>query len=309
VRRISLNQSIALAIGAIIGATASARAASPQEDFLAWYREWLDHLPLCYTQTYRQFLNHPVEAPLETTSSKWRDAHFQLITTTNSEIHKTFRFLVNPSYCAAVDGLVGSNGDIVWNISQFAKRSDSAFEQTMGFANRIGADPDFLGSRRGQLAGPLRISGPTPHPNRAGVSNLVISFLAPDRKNPRFPTRITVALDPSNQSLPVEVLAQEVGGARSRFKIGGWHLQGDAWVFSDIRTFYQRAGASPEVMHSTQSWQFDANSPGREEECYLSYYGLSEPNTSRWPWRMAAIACALVLFTGGYVVRNHSLGK
>jgi hypothetical protein len=305
----ALKTSIALAVIVIFTTNAAAHAASPREDFLAWYRQWLDQLPTSYEQSFRQVFNHPPDAPLKMASSKWEDADFQLTTTTNSDVHRTFRFLANPSYCATVNGLVGSNGDIVWSISQFANRGDGNFEQAADYRNHIGANPDFLGMRYGQLDGPLHLSAPTRDPGRPGLSNIVVTFLACDSKKPRLPLRMTVALDDSNHGLPIEVRTREIGGAVSRLNIGGWYLEGDAWVFSDLRLFYQRAGAPHEVLHSTQSWQFGTNSAPRNKECYLSYYGLSEPNEVGWPWRGVAIVCALVLLAGGHVVRNHSLDK
>jgi hypothetical protein len=299
----------ALAVVVIVTANTAAHAVSPREDFLAWYRQWLDQLPLTYEQSFHQVFNHPPEAPLKMASSNWEDADFQLITTTNSSVHKTFRFLANPSYCATVDGLVGSDGDIVWSISQFANRGDGNFEQAAEYRNHMGADPDFLGMRHGRLDGPHHVSAPTRDPGRPGISNVVITFLARDSKKPRLPLRMTVALDDSNHELPVEIRTREIGGAVSRLNVGGWHRQGAAWVFSDLRMFYQRAGAPREVLHSTQSWQFGWNSARRDKECYLSHYGLSEPNQGSWPWRIVALVCALVLLAGGHVMRNQNMEK
>jgi hypothetical protein len=300
---------IALAVIVTITTNVAAHAVSPRQDFLAWYRQWLDQLPTSFEQSFRQVFNHPSDAPLTMASSKWEDADFHLITTTNADIHRTFRFLANPSYCATVDGLVGSNGDIVWSISQFANRSDGNFEHAADYRNHIGADPDFLGMRSGRLDGPLHVSAPKRDPGRPDISNIVITFLARDSQKPRLPLRMTVALDDANHGLPIEVRTREIGGAISRLNIAEWHQHGDAWVFSDLRQFYQRAGAPLEVLHSTQSWQFGMNSARRDKECYLSHYGLSEPNERSWPWRVVALVCALVLLAGGHVVRNHNLDK
>lgn len=298
----------ALAFIVIVTSNAAAYPAAPCEDFVAWYRQWLNALPATYEQTFRQHFNHPPDAPLDMASSKWEERDFQLITTDNSDVRKTYRFLTNPSYCATLEGLVGSNGDIVWSVSQFANRSDGNFEQAADARHHIGADPDFLGMRYGRFDGPLRVSGPRRDPARADISNVVISFLGRDSNKRRLPLHMTIAFADSAHGMPIEVRTREIGGAATRVRIGGWRQQDGAWVYNDLRTFYQRAGTPQEVLHNTQSWQFGSKQSQRDKECFLSYYGLPEPNAVTGPWKLVALACALALVAGGRVLRNRSSG-
>ncbi|GIX00934.1 MAG: hypothetical protein KatS3mg111_4266 [Pirellulaceae bacterium] len=108
--------------------------------------------------------------------------------------------------------------------------------------------------------------------------------------------------------LPVRVEYVYGGGLAPDFKmirhIEGWHPVGDDWMFRSLREKHYLAGQKP-IEYERFKLIADPTGSFDTKRCYLSYYGLTEPEgldkPNWWVWIALAIVLAVV---GGLLVKR-----
>jgi hypothetical protein len=276
-------------------------AASPREDFVAWYREWLEAVPKSYSKTSKEFINRKREAPLTFKTSNWSDGEHRIYIVEDLENDLTYRLLVNPKYAASIE--TPTEHESSWSLDRVAFRGERDFRSVIGDFDT----PEFLDPA-------VTTDTPFVQTSESGVNGrklaeVAISFPQNKTGKPRYPKRIVVVLDGTLDYMPIEVRETEFGGIRTRKTISGWHSADGIWRYKHITTHMQTPETGKEVLHSTEDWNFAANQYPkleRQNECSLRYYGLPEPGVRGFAWRGVGFVIAVLLSVIGYfLMRKH----
>jgi hypothetical protein len=138
-------------------------------------------------------------------------------------------------------------------------------------------------------------------PGRPGIAKVNVTFTKPDPKRIRSRKTLVILLDESQGWMPVEVRAVEAGGDRIRQKISGWQQDNGIWIYDEIKAAFHPVSEPAEVLHNVSTWKIiNADSVSREKECFLAYYGLPEPGSSSWTWKLLMLVGASTLLVLSY---------
>jgi hypothetical protein len=280
-----------------------------RDDFAKWYAEWLEIAPKNYEVTFTNYFKlKPGVAPRVMKTTKWVEPPYRLTVIENSGVKKDFRFLENPKYCATIEA--AQSAKPAWSVSELILRDSSHYgEKSASIADNFGTRLNL-----GLLAGtfdrlfkqePVSQSGP---PGKQ-IAEILISFEKTPQTKERDIAQMSISLDEASSWAPVEIRKVEAGGIKSRFAFSGWHQAANVWVPRDVTVYIQLPSEKSESIHSKEAWSFppDVQIPGSQSECYLTYYGIHEPEVPLiGTWGIVAVVAVLLLILGYRISKRRA---
>lgn len=277
---------LATACGFVGAGSPKALAASPQDDFVEWYRGWVKQIENLPLRRVTEFMAVPEvdyagsKAVFECLDSEGFRLRIAYDETTGEEV----RFIENPKYCASVRR--AGNSSKLWTVADFADVADPKFAAKSSDTCSVAGDIGFLAA-----------FGTEPDPfvrsHKVSQSGHELRFEFDGDGQGRDLKSLRIRLDP-RMLMPTTVYAVDSENNKFRFEIEGWDERQGAWLYGTLTTFVKIASASAMVKTEVSTVTL-SGSILNDDHCWLSNYGLPEPGSRGGKFIALFLVCVVLL--------------